>query len=66
MCGVSCSRDEGTAIDYWISVMGVPRAQTTLRNILGGIDIVSNYRLGIPNGIIGLLGHLIDMDITGG
>ncbi len=58
------SRDEGTAIDYWISVMGVPCAQTTLRNILGGIDIVSNYRLGIPNGIIGLLGHLIDMDIT--
>src|SRR5208283_3315162 len=25
--------------------------------------IISNYRLGIPNGIIGLLGHLIDMDI---
>src|SRR5208283_4809760 len=49
-------------VDYWISVMGVPSAQTTLRNILGGIDVISNYRLGIPNGIVGLLGHLIDMD----
>lgn len=58
------SRDEDAGVDYWISVMGVPAAQTTLRNILGGIDIISNYRLGIPNGIIGLLGHLIDMDIT--
>ncbi|HYW84613.1 MAG TPA: class I SAM-dependent methyltransferase, partial [Spirochaetia bacterium] len=57
------SRDEESGVDYWISVMGVPSAQTTLRNILGGIDIISNYRLGIPNGIIGLMGHLIDMDI---
>jgi ubiquinone/menaquinone biosynthesis C-methylase UbiE len=58
------SRDEDAGVDYWVSVMGVPCAQTTIRNILGGIDIISNYRLGIPNGIIGLLGHLIDMDIT--
>ncbi|MFI5367720.1 MAG: PilZ domain-containing protein [Spirochaetia bacterium] len=58
------SRDEDAGVDYWVNVMGVPAAQTTLRNILGGIDIISNYRLGIPNGIIGLLGHLIDMDIT--
>ncbi len=57
------SQDEDSGVDYWISVMGVPSAQTTLRNILGGIDIISNYCLGIPNGIIGLLGHLIDMDI---
>ena len=58
------SRDENAGVDFWVSVMGVPAAQTTLRNILGGIDIISNYRLGIPNGIVGLLGHLIDMDIT--
>ncbi|MGD0726090.1 MAG: PilZ domain-containing protein [Spirochaetia bacterium] len=58
------SRDEDAGVDYWVSVMGVPAAQTTLRNILGGIDIISNYRLGIRSGIIGLLGHLIDMDIT--
>src|SRR5208283_1855153 len=57
------SQEDGSGVDYWISCMGVPSAQTTLRYILGGIDIISNYRLGIPNGIIGLLGHLIDMDI---
>jgi ubiquinone/menaquinone biosynthesis C-methylase UbiE len=56
------SQKEGNGVDYWISCMGVPSAQTTLRYVLGGIDIVSNYRLGIPNGIIGLLGHLIHMD----
>jgi ubiquinone/menaquinone biosynthesis C-methylase UbiE/dienelactone hydrolase len=58
------SREEAGGVDYWISCMGVPAAQTTLRYILGGIDIISNYRLGIPNGIIGLLGHLMDMDIV--
>ena len=58
------SRKEGAAIDLWISVMGVPCAQTTIRNILGGIDVVSNHRLGVPNGVIGLLGHLVDMDIA--
>ncbi|MGA2379192.1 MAG: PilZ domain-containing protein [Spirochaetia bacterium] len=57
------SQEDGSGVDYWINCMGVPSAQTTLRYILGGIDIISNYRLGIPNGIIGLLGHLIDMDI---
>lgn len=57
------SRKEGSGVDYWISVMGVPSTQTTLRYILGGIDIISNYRLGVPSGIIGMLGHLIDMDI---
>ena len=56
------SKGNAAKVDYWISCMGVPCAQTTLRYILGGIDIVSNYRLGIPNGIVGLLGHLIDMD----
>ena len=56
------SRNEDSKVDFWISCMGVPSAQTTLRYILGGIDIISNYRLGIHNGIIGLLGHLIDMD----
>jgi ubiquinone/menaquinone biosynthesis C-methylase UbiE/pimeloyl-ACP methyl ester carboxylesterase len=57
------SQEKVSGVDYWISCMGVPSGQTTLRCILGGIDIISNYRLGIPNGTIGLLGHLIDMDI---
>ena len=53
-------RDGG--VDFWISCMGVPCLQTTLRNILGGIDIIGNQRLGIPNGIMGLLGHLVNTD----
>ena len=56
------SQDDRANVDFWISCMGVSSAQTTLRYVLGGIDIISNYRLGIPNGVIGLLGHLIDMD----
>ena len=56
------SQEADHPVDFWISCMGVPAAQTTLRYILGGIDIISNYRLGIPNGVIGLLGHLIEMD----
>jgi SAM-dependent methyltransferase/pimeloyl-ACP methyl ester carboxylesterase len=50
-------------IDFWINCMGVPCAQTTLRNVLAGIDIVSNARMGISNGLMGMLGHLINMDV---
>jgi ubiquinone/menaquinone biosynthesis C-methylase UbiE/pimeloyl-ACP methyl ester carboxylesterase len=49
-------------IHYWISLMGVSSAQSTLSNTLGGMDIIGNARMGIPNGSGGLLGHLIDMD----
>ncbi len=49
-------------VDYWISVMGIPSAQTVIGNILGGMDIIGNYKMNIPNGICGMLGHLIDMD----
>ncbi len=51
-----------SAIDFWISAMGVPAGQSALRNTLGGLDVVGNFRVGIPNGICGLLGHLVDMD----
>jgi ubiquinone/menaquinone biosynthesis C-methylase UbiE/pimeloyl-ACP methyl ester carboxylesterase len=55
---------EGCGIDLWISCMGATCAQSTLRNALGGIDVIGNHRTGIPNGIMGLLGHLIDMDLA--
>ncbi|MDT8297224.1 MAG: PilZ domain-containing protein [Spirochaetaceae bacterium] len=48
--------------DYWISVMGVSSAQGALRNILGGLDVVANHRMGLPVGTMGMLGQLIDMD----
>ncbi len=49
-------------VDFWISVMGLTSAQGTLSNILGGMDIIGNYKMNIPNGINGMLGHLVDMD----
>ena len=49
-------------IGHWVSVMGLPSAQRTLINLLGGLDILANYRMGIPNGVLGMLGHLVDMD----
>ena len=50
-------------VDFWINCMGVPCAQTTLRNVLAGIDVVNNARMGVSNGLMGMLGHLINMDI---
>jgi len=48
--------------DYWISLMGVSSAQGTLRNVLGGLDVVANHRMGLPIGTMGMLGQLVDMD----
>lgn len=50
-------------VDAWVSLMGVPAARTTLTNILAGTDIIANAKMGIRNGIRGMLGHLIDMDL---
>lgn len=48
--------------DYWISLMGVSSAQGTLRNVLGGLDVIANHRMGLPIGTMGMLGQLVDMD----
>lgn len=48
--------------DYWISVMGVSSSQGALRNILGGLDVIGNHRMGMPIGTMGMLGQLVDMD----
>lgn len=49
-------------IHHWTNVMGIPAARTSLGNILGGIDILANFRMGLPNGTSGMLGHLVNMD----
>ncbi|MEE9508596.1 MAG: PilZ domain-containing protein [Anaerolineales bacterium] len=49
-------------VDFWISCMGVPSAQSTMQSIFGGIDIIGNYKMGTTNGIMGMLGHVVDMD----
>jgi ubiquinone/menaquinone biosynthesis C-methylase UbiE len=59
---LSSYRSKKYHIKQWISCMGVACAQTTIGNILAGIDIVSNHKMGIPNGIHGMLGHILDMD----
>jgi len=56
------SQAEERRVDLWISCMGVPAAQSAYGNILGGIDIIANYKMSIPNGIGGVLGNLIDLD----
>ncbi len=48
--------------DYWISLMGVSSAQCVLTNMLGGLDVVANHRMGLPIGTMGMMGQLIDMD----
>lgn len=50
-------------VDGWISLMGVTAARTTLARVLGGTDIVTNYKMNIRNGVRGMLGHLVDMDV---
>jgi ubiquinone/menaquinone biosynthesis C-methylase UbiE/pimeloyl-ACP methyl ester carboxylesterase len=57
------SRKNRDRVHAWVSLMGVPAARTTLTNILAGTDIIANARMGISNGIRGMLGHLVDMDL---
>ncbi len=47
----------------WVSVMGVAAGQPALVNTLGGVDPVGNFKLGVPMGICGLLGHLVNLDV---
>lgn len=49
-------------IEYWISVMGVTAAKSAMRNILGGVDLIGNHLMGIPNGFASLMGHFLDLD----
>jgi len=53
---------EDLRADHWVSVMGVVSAQSALKNMLCGLDIIANHRMGIPIGTVNLLGQLIDMD----
>jgi len=53
---------QGHLVDYWISCMGIPSAKTTIGNILGGIDIIGNYKMGVQTGKGGMLGYLVDFD----
>jgi len=53
---------EDPRADHWVSVMGVVSAQSALKNMLCGLDVIANHRMGIPVGTMKLLGQLVDMD----
>jgi ubiquinone/menaquinone biosynthesis C-methylase UbiE len=53
---------QGDLVDHWISCMGIASAKTTIGNILGGIDIIGNYKMGVRNGKGGMLGYLVNFD----
>ncbi|MDZ7667017.1 MAG: methyltransferase domain-containing protein [Desulfotignum sp.] len=50
-------------VDYLINVMGATCGQSSFGNVLGGMDIIANARVGIRSGLTGVLGHLLDVDI---
>ncbi|WP_457552436.1 PilZ domain-containing protein [Desulfobacula sp.] len=50
-------------VDYLINVMGATCGQSAFGNVMGGMDIIGNSRIGIRNGLFGVLGHLLDVDI---
>ncbi|MFH1380398.1 MAG: PilZ domain-containing protein [bacterium] len=49
-------------VDYLINVMGVSSGQSAFSNITGGLDIIGNYKMGILNGVAGIMGHILDLD----
>lgn len=53
---------QGHLVDHWVSCMGIPSAKSTIGNILGGIDIIGNYKMGVQTGKGGMLGYLINFD----
>jgi ubiquinone/menaquinone biosynthesis C-methylase UbiE len=53
---------QGHLVDHWVSCMGIPSAKTSIGTILGGIDVIGNYKMGIQTGIGAMLGYLIDFD----
>lgn len=53
---------EDPRADHWIAVMGIASAQNALKNMLCGLDVIANHRMGIPVVTMNLLGQLIDID----
>jgi len=56
------SKSAGHMVDYVINVMGVSCGQSAFKNMTGGLDIIGYYKLGIKNGLFGILGHMLDLD----
>ncbi|MDA3791259.1 MAG: PilZ domain-containing protein [Desulfobacula sp.] len=50
-------------VDYLINVMGATCGQSAFGNVMGGMDIIGNAKIGIQSGVTGVLGHLMDVDM---
>ena len=53
---------EGQDISHWFVMMGASDAQNCILHVAGNLDIYGNYMRGIKNGIISLIGCLVDAD----
>lgn len=56
------SKSNDPKVDCVINVMGVSCGQSAFKNMTGGLDIIGYSKLGILNGLIGILGHMLDID----
>jgi len=56
------SKSNDHKVDYVINIMGVSCGQSAFKNMTGGLDIIGYYKLGIQNGLFGILGHMLDLD----
>ncbi len=56
------SKSTDHMIDYIVNVMGVSCGQSAFKNMTGGLDIIGSYKLGILDGLFGILGHMLDLE----
>jgi ubiquinone/menaquinone biosynthesis C-methylase UbiE/CheY-like chemotaxis protein len=57
-------RDEAyrSKIQYWISCMGTPEFRHLMTRVNCGLDFLEQYQLGIPLGVMPVLGNLVHVD----
>jgi ubiquinone/menaquinone biosynthesis C-methylase UbiE/dienelactone hydrolase len=56
------SKSKNHKVDCIVNVMGVTCGQSAFKNMTGGLDIIGYHKLGIENGVYGILGHMLDLD----
>ena len=53
---------EGNHVSHWFVMMGASDAQNCILHVAGNLDIYGNFLRGIKNGVISLIGCLVDAD----
>lgn len=49
-------------VDYWIACMGTPEFRDLMIRVNCGLDFFEHYQLGIPMGVMPVLGNLVNVD----